>query len=76
MAAPIIYNPAYLFAHEAGDQYSARSRVDFQPLGCGRVRFCQDHCGPAGGRAQMTRQGVKDVMAAGFQYSGVFGPVR
>ncbi len=75
MAAPIIYNPAYLFAHEAADQYSARYQKPFNHWAAAGYDFVKLVAGLLE-EAQRTRQGVKDVMAAGFQYSGVFGPVR
>ena len=75
MAAPIIYNPAYLFAHEAGDQYSARYQKPFNHWAAAGYDFVRLIAGLLE-EAQPTRQGVKDVMAAGFQYSGVFGQVR
>jgi branched-chain amino acid transport system substrate-binding protein len=75
LAAPIIYNPAYLFAREAGDRYSARYQKPFNHWAAAGYDFVKLVAGLLE-EAQRTRQGVKDVMAAGFQYSGVFGPVR
>ena len=74
-AAPIIYNPAYLFAREAGDQYSARYQKPFNHWAAAGYDFVKLVAALLE-ETKPTRQGVKDVMAAGFQYSGVFGQVR
>jgi branched-chain amino acid transport system substrate-binding protein len=75
ISAPIIYNPAYLFAHEAGDLYSARYQKPFNHWAAAGYDFVRLISGLLE-ESRPTRQGVRDVMGAGFQYSGVFGPMR
>ncbi len=74
-AAPIIYNPAYLFAHEAANLYSARYQKTFNHWVAAGYDFIKLVAGLLE-EAKLTREGVRDVMTAGFQYSGVFGQVR
>jgi ABC-type branched-subunit amino acid transport system substrate-binding protein len=75
LVAPIIYNPAYLFAREAGDKFTARYQKPFDHWGASGYDFITLISGLLEDRA-VSRQGVRDVLAAGFDYSGVFGPVR
>ena len=75
VVAPVIYNQSYLFAREAGAKYTARYQKPFDHWAAGGYDFIklitgllEDH--------PVSRQSVQDVLAAGFDYSGVFGPVR
>jgi branched-chain amino acid transport system substrate-binding protein len=75
LVAPIIYNPGYLFAREAGERFTARYQRPFDHWGASGYDFIKLISGLLEDRA-VSRQGVRDVLAAGFDYSGVFGPVR
>jgi len=75
VAAPIIHNPSYLYAREAGQQYNARYQKPFNQWAANGYDFMKLICGLLEDRT-ITRQGVRDVIAGGFEYSGVFGHVR
>ena len=75
VAAPIIHNPNYLYAREAGEQFLARYKKPFNQWAANGYDFIKLTCGLLEDR-NFSRQGVRDVMAAGFEYSGVFGHVR
>jgi branched-chain amino acid transport system substrate-binding protein len=75
VAAPIIHNPSYLYAREAGAQFLARYQRPFNQWAANGYDFIKLICGLLEER-NITRQGVRDVMAGGFEYSGVFGHVR
>jgi branched-chain amino acid transport system substrate-binding protein len=73
--APIIYDARSLFARRAGERFTARYQKPFNHWAASGYDFIklisgllEDH--------PLSRQSVKDVMEAGFEYSGVFGPVR
>jgi branched-chain amino acid transport system substrate-binding protein len=75
LSAPIIYNPEYLYARDIAVKFTARYQkplnhwaaigYDFIKLISG---LFEDH--------SMTRQSIRDILAKGFEYSGVFGQVR
>jgi len=75
VAAPIIHNPSYLYAREAGERFMARFKRPFNQWAANGYDAIKLICGLLEDRA-ITRQGVRDVMMAGFEYSGVFGHVR
>jgi ABC-type branched-subunit amino acid transport system substrate-binding protein len=75
VAAPIIHNPSYLYAREAGEQFLARYHKPFNQWAANGYDFIKLICGLLEDR-DISRQGVRDVMAGGFEYSGVFGHVR
>lgn len=74
LTAHAIYNPGYLFAREAGELYSARYKKPLIHTAGAGYDFIRLITGLLEGR-KATRQTVKDVLAGGFQYSGVFGSV-
>jgi branched-chain amino acid transport system substrate-binding protein len=75
VAAPIIYNPSYLYAREAGEQFLAKYRRPFNQWAANGYDFIKLICGLLEER-NISRKGVRDAMAGGFEYSGVFGHVR
>jgi ABC-type branched-subunit amino acid transport system substrate-binding protein len=75
VAAPIIYNSNYLYAREAGAQFFARFKKPLNQWAANGYDFVKLLSGLLEEKA-MTRQSVRDVLAAGFEYSGVFGHVR
>jgi branched-chain amino acid transport system substrate-binding protein len=75
VAAPIIYNPSYLYAREAGERFLANYRRPFNQWAANGYDFIKLICGLMEERT-VSRKGVRDVMAGGFEYSGVFGHVR
>jgi len=75
VSAPIIYNPGYLYAREASEKFLARYKSPLTIYAANGYSFMSLVSGLLE-NSQLTRQAVKDAMAAGFQYSGVFGSVR
>jgi ABC-type branched-subunit amino acid transport system substrate-binding protein len=75
LAAPIIHNPSYLYAREAGEQFLARYQKPFNQWAAGGYDFIKLICGLLEDRS-ISRKSIRDVMAGGFEYSGVFGHVR
>jgi branched-chain amino acid transport system substrate-binding protein len=75
VAAPIIHNPSYLYAREAGAQFLSRYNKPFNQWAANGYDFIKLISGLLEDRT-LTRQGIREVMAGGFEYSGVFGHVR
>jgi branched-chain amino acid transport system substrate-binding protein len=75
LVAPIIYNPGYLFAREAGEKFTARYQKPFNLWAANGYDFIKLISGLLEDRP-LSRQGVREVLAAGFEYSGVFGHIR
>jgi branched-chain amino acid transport system substrate-binding protein len=75
LSAPIIYNPGYLYAREAGEKFTARYQKPFTHWAAAGYDFVKLISGILEDRP-VSRQSVREVLAAGFEYSGVFGPVR
>jgi branched-chain amino acid transport system substrate-binding protein len=75
VAAPIIHNQSYLYAREAGDQFLARYKKPFNQWAANGYDFINMICGLLEDQS-ISRTSVRDIMAAGFEYSGVFGHVR
>jgi branched-chain amino acid transport system substrate-binding protein len=75
IVAPIIYNPGYLFAREAGDKFAARYQKPLDQWSASGYDFIRLISGLLEDRPA-SRKSVREVFAAGFEYSGVFGPVR
>ena len=75
LSAPIIYNPAYLYARDAADKFTARYHQPFNHWAAAGYDFMKLITGLLEDRP-LSRSGVKNALAAGFEYSGVFGAVR
>lgn len=75
VAAPIIHNPGYLYAREAGEKFFARYQRPFNQWAANGYDFIKLICGLMEER-NISRKSVRDVLAGGFEYSGVFGHVR
>jgi branched-chain amino acid transport system substrate-binding protein len=75
LAAPIIHNPSYIYAREAGEKFTARFQKPFSMWAANGYDFIKLICGLFEDRT-VSRQSVRDIMAGGFEYSGVFGHVR
>lgn len=75
LAAPIIYNPNYLYAKDAGQKFEARYKRALDQWAAVGYDFIKLLDGLLEDR-KLSRQGVRDVLAGGFEYSGVFGQVR
>jgi branched-chain amino acid transport system substrate-binding protein len=75
VVAPIIYNSSYLFAREAGERFAARYQKPFDHWAASGYDFIKLISGLLEDRP-LSRRSVRDALAAGFEYSGVFGPVR
>lgn len=75
LSSPIIYNQAYLYARDAGGKFSARYQKPLNHWAASGYDFVKLISGLLEDRA-ISRQGVHDALAGGFEYSGVFGHVR
>ena len=75
VASPIIHNPSYLYAREAGDRFLAQYHKPFNQWAANGYDFIKLICGLLEDR-NVSRTSVREVMAGGFEYSGVFGHVR
>jgi branched-chain amino acid transport system substrate-binding protein len=75
MAAPIIYNQHYLYAREAAGKFLARFKTPFTLYAANGYDFIKLVAGLLEDEP-LSRQAVKDVLSAGFSYSGVFGPLN
>jgi ABC-type branched-subunit amino acid transport system substrate-binding protein len=75
IAAPIIHNPNYLYAKEAGDTFEAKYKKSFDMWSASGYDFIKLMSGLLEDR-QVSRQAVKDLVAGGFEYSGVFGHLK
>jgi ABC-type branched-subunit amino acid transport system substrate-binding protein len=75
IAAPIIHNPGYLYAKEASDKFEARYKKPFDQWAASGYDFITLLPGLLKDR-KVSRQGVRDALAGGFEYSGVFGHLR
>ena len=75
LVAPIIYNPSYLYAREAGEKFTARYQKPFNHWAANGYDFIKLIAGLLEDR-QLSRQSVQEVLAAGLEYSGVFGHIR
>jgi ABC-type branched-subunit amino acid transport system substrate-binding protein len=72
IAAPIIHNPGYLYAKEASRKFEAAYKKPFDYWAAAGYDFITLLTSLLEDR-KVSRQGVRDVLAGGFQYSGVFG---
>ena len=75
IAAPIIYNPNYIYAKDAGEKFEARYKRPLDQWAAVGYDFIKLLTGLLEDR-QVSRQTVRDMLAGGFEYSGVFGQVR
>jgi len=75
LSAPIMYNPGYLYARQAADKFTARYKQPFSHWAAAGYDFVTMVCGLLEDHP-LTREGVREAMASGFEYSGVFGRVR
>jgi len=75
LAAPIIYNPNYLYAKDAGQKFEARYKRALDQWAAVGYDLIKLLAGLLEDR-QVSRQAVKDMLAGGFEYSGLFGQVR
>jgi ABC-type branched-subunit amino acid transport system substrate-binding protein len=72
LAAPIIYNPNFLFAKEVKERYEAkydRYFCHFAGNGYDTIRLL---AGPLQDK-EVSRESVKNLLEEGFMYHGVFG---
>jgi branched-chain amino acid transport system substrate-binding protein len=72
LAATIIHNPNYLYARDAGSKFEARFKKAFDQWAASGYDFVKLVTGLLEDR-QMTRQAVREALAGGYEYSGVFG---
>jgi len=75
IGATIIHNPGYFFAKDAGNKFEARFKKPFDQWAASGYDFINLVAGLLEER-QASRQEVRDLLAGGFEYSGVFGQLR
>jgi branched-chain amino acid transport system substrate-binding protein len=75
ISAPIIHNPKYLYAREAGAAFEARYKKSLDFYSASGYDFIKLITGLLEDR-ELSRQSVKDLLTGGFEYSGVFGHLR
>lgn len=75
MDATVIHNPNYLYAKDAENKFEARFKKAFDHFAASGYDFAKLIAGLLEER-QTSRQEVRDLLAGGFDYSGVFGQVR
>jgi len=75
LAAPIIYNPNYVFAREAKDRYERRFKQNFTHQAANGYDFVHILAGLLEGE-EMTRQRVRELLESEFSYPGVFGYIE
>jgi len=74
LIAPVIYNPRYLFAREASDRFTARYQKPFNHWSAAGYDFIKLTAGLLEDQP-VSRKSLQDLLAAGFEYSGVFGHI-
>jgi branched-chain amino acid transport system substrate-binding protein len=75
LAAPIIYNPNYLYAKDTEEKFEARYKRaldQWAAVGYDIIKLLASLLE----EREVSRQSVKDLLAGGFEYSGVFGHLR
>lgn len=72
LAAPIIYNPNFLFAKEAKDKYETKYNKPFTHYAANGYDFMKLLSGLLGDK-EISRASVKSLLEGGFIYPGVFG---
>ena len=72
VAAPIIYNPNYLFAREAKEKYETRFDKPFNHQAANGYDFVKIVAGLFEDK-EISRQNVRSLLEGGFTYPGVFG---
>ncbi len=74
VAAPIVYNPNFLFAKEAKEKYEARYNNRFNHQAANGYDFVKLLASLLEDK-DISRKSVKSVLEEGFIYSGVFGSI-
>lgn len=75
LAAPIIYNPNYVFAREAKERYERRFKQSFTHQAANGYDFVHILAGLLEGE-DVTRQRVRELLDSEFSYPGVFGYIE
>ena len=72
VTAPIIYNPNYIFAREAGDKYEAKYHKPFTQFAANGYDFVKLLASLLEDK-DISRKSVKGLLEGGFIYPGIFG---
>ena len=75
VAAPMVYNPDYLFAKELKEKYEARYDKPLNHYAANGYDFVKILAGLLEDR-EVSRESVKSVLEQGFIYPGVFGSIN
>jgi branched-chain amino acid transport system substrate-binding protein len=75
VAAPIVYNPNFLFAKELKEKYEAKYNKPFTQFAANGYDFVKLLAGLLGGK-EISRENIKSLLEEGFIYSGVFGSLN
>ncbi len=74
VAAPVIFNPNFLFAKELKEKYEAKHNKPFTQYAANGYDFVKLLAGLLEDK-EISRKSVKSVLEEGFMYSGVFGSI-
>ena len=72
VAAPIVYNPNYLFAKEAKEKYEAKYNKPFTQFAANGYDLLKLMSGLLMNK-EISRESIKNLLEWGFMYHGVFG---
>ncbi|MBT3255346.1 MAG: amino acid ABC transporter substrate-binding protein [Deltaproteobacteria bacterium] len=75
VVAPLIYNRNFLFAREVKENFDARYEKALTHQAASGYDFVKLLAGLLEGR-EMTREGLRKLLAAGFIYPGIFGEIE
>ncbi len=75
VAAPLIYNPNFLFAREVKEKYEALYGKALTHQAASGYDFIKLLAGLLEGR-EITREGLRKILEAGFMYPGIFGEIE
>jgi len=75
LTAPVIYNPSYLYARELAGKFTAKYKKGIDTAGSIGYDLVKLLASLLEDR-EVSRQGLRNVLDAGFDYSGVFGSVK
>ena len=75
LAAPIIYNPNYLFAKEAKERYETKYKKPFDHFAANGYDLLKILTGLLEDK-EVSRENLRSLLEKGFTYLGVFGEIN
>lgn len=76
VASPLIYNRNFLFAREVKEKYEALYEKAFTHQAASGYDLIKLLAGLLEGRVEVTREGLRKLLATGFIYPGIFGEIE